>query len=70
MVFFDTLSYIARSCIKNQSRMPTWVRPIILTMEEAEFRTAMVEGSPGKSFTKSHWKHPTQNRAEGVAEEV
>jgi hypothetical protein len=47
-----------------------WVRPIILTMEEAEFRTAMVEGSPGKSFTKSHWKHPTQNRAEGVAEEV
>jgi hypothetical protein len=30
----------------------------------------MVEGSPGKFFTKPHWKCPTQNRDEAVAQEV
>jgi hypothetical protein len=69
-VFCDTLGYIERSCIKNQSRIPRWVRPTILTTGETEFRMTMVEGSPGKFFTKPHWKCPTQNRDEAVAQEV
>jgi hypothetical protein len=39
-------------------------------MEETEFRTTMVEGSPSKYFTKPDWEHPTQNGDEGVAQEV